>query len=55
MVPYFRFVGVTGNIASGAMLGSVAGPPGAAVGALGGFVVWGVGEVIGELVASAFE
>ena len=37
--------GMAGNIAAGAMLGSVGGPPGMVVGAVGGFLVWGAGEV----------
>ena len=50
-----KTVGITGNIASGAMLGgAVGGPAGAAVGALLGFGVWGVGEVTGRLVDRAF-
>ena len=49
-----KTVGVAGNIAAGAMAGSVAGPPGAALGALGGFLVWGAGEVVGGLVDRAF-
>ena len=50
-----KMVGKYGNIVSGAMMGGViAGPPGAAVGALAGFAVWGVGEVIGGLVDRAF-
>lgn len=49
-----KSVGVTGNIASGALLGAaVAGPPGAAIGLFGGFLVWGVGEVTGGLVERA--
>lgn len=44
-------VGKYGNIVSGAMIGGVAaGPPGAAVGALVGFGVWGAGEVVGGVV-----
>lgn len=43
-------VGMVGNIAGGALLGSIAGPPGAAVGALGGFVVWLLGEAAGRVV-----
>ena len=50
-----KMVGKCGNIVSGAMMGGViAGPPGAAVGALAGFAVWGVGEVVGGLVDRAF-
>ena len=49
-----KTVGVTGNITAGAIVGSVAGPPGAALGALGGFLVWGAGEVVGGLVDRAF-
>ena len=50
-----KMVGKCGNIVSGAMMGGViAGPPGAAVGALAGFAVWGVGEVMGGLVDRAF-
>ena len=48
-------VGKCGNIVAGAMTGgAIAGPPGAAVGALAGFAVWGVGEVVGGLVDRAF-
>ena len=48
-------VGVAGNVTSGILLGAaVGGPPGAAIGAFGGFVVWGVGEVTGGLVERAF-
>ena len=43
-------VGMAGNIAGGALLGSIAGPPGAAVGALGGFVVWLLGEAAGRVI-----
>ena len=49
-----KTIGVTGNIAAGAVVGSVAGPPGTALGALGGFLVWGAGEVVGGLVDRAF-
>ena len=36
-----KAIDVAGNIARGALLvGSIAGPPGAAVGALGGFIFW---------------
>ena len=49
-----KTVGVTGNITAGAIVGSAAGPPGAALGALGGFLVWGAGEVVGGLVDRAF-
>ena len=46
-----KAVGKYGNIASGAMMGAaVGGPVGAAVGALGGFAIWGIGEVVGGLV-----
>jgi hypothetical protein len=49
-----KFVGVTGNITSGALMGAPFGPPGLALGALGGFVIWGAGEVVGGLVDRAF-
>ena len=49
-----KVVGVTGNIAAGALAGSVFGPPGAVLGALGGFAIWGAGEVVGGLVDRAF-
>ena len=48
-------VGMVGNIAAGALLGSVGGPPGAVVGMLGGFLVWGAGEVVGEVIDHAFS
>ena len=48
-------VGMAGNIAAGAMLGSVGGPPGAVVGALGGFLMWGAGEVVGKTIDYAFS
>ena len=41
------------NIASGVMIGSAFGPPRMAVGALGGFMVWGVGEAVGGFVDGA--
>jgi len=50
-----KAVGMTGNIAAGAMLGSVGGPPGAVVGMLGGFLVWGAGEVVGSAIDYAFS
>ena len=43
-------VGVGGNIVGGAMLGSIAGPPGVAVGALCGFTVWIMGEAAGRVI-----
>ena len=43
-------VGMAGNIAGGALIGSAAGPAGAAVGALGGLVVWLLGEAAGRLI-----
>ena len=49
-----KAVGITGNIASGALMGAPFGPPGAVLGALGGFAIWGAGEVIGGLVGRAF-
>ena len=50
-----KTVGAGGNIASGVLLGAaVGGPPGAAIGAFGGFLIWGVGEVTGKLVDRAF-
>ena len=50
-----KAVGMAGNIAAGAMLGSVGGPPGAVVGALGGFLVWGAGEVVGSVIDYAYS
>lgn len=45
-----KAVGATGNMASTAMLGFVAGGPlGAAVGAIVGLGFWGVGELVGLL------
>ena len=49
-----KAVGVTGNVAAGALMGAPFGPPGLALGALGGFAIWGAGEVIGGLVDRAF-
>ena len=49
-----KAVGISGNIAAGALMGASFGPPGAALGALGGFAIWGAGEVIGGLVDRAF-
>ena len=50
-----KTVGAGGNVLSGALIGAtVGGPPGAAVGALGGFVIWLGGEVAGGLVERAF-
>ena len=47
-------VGKYGNIASGVMIGAaVGGPPGAVFGAVGGFAVWGVGEIVGGLIGMA--
>ena len=44
-------VGIAGNIVTGAMIGGgLGGPPGAAIGALAGFGMWGFGEVVGRLV-----
>ena len=45
-----KTVGATGNMAAGAMLGAVGGPPGMVLGAIGGFALWGVGEITGGLV-----
>ena len=46
-----KAVGISGNIVSGAMMGGVvAGPPGAAVGALAGFGMWVAGEATGAVV-----
>ena len=46
-----KFVGATGNVASGAMTGmAVGGPVGAAVGAFAGFGLWGAGELVGMLI-----
>ena len=50
-----KTVGVTGNIASGALIGAgIGGPPGAAIGALGGFIIWGAGEVVGKVIDKSF-
>ncbi|XP_019850736.1 PREDICTED: uncharacterized protein LOC109581234 [Amphimedon queenslandica] len=50
-----KVVGATGNVASGALLGGVvAGPPGIAIGALGGFLIWGGGEVVGKVIDKTF-
>ena len=49
-----KAVGVTGNIAAGALMGAPFGTPRAALGALGGFAIWGMGEVIDGLVDRAF-
>lgn len=50
-----KTVGVTGNIASGALIGAgIGGPPGAAIGALGGFIIWGAGEVAGKVIDKSF-
>ena len=49
-----KAVGVTGNIAAGALMGAPFGRPGLALGALGGFMMWGAGEVVGGLVDRAF-
>ena len=44
-----KAIDVAGNIARGAFLvGSIAGPPGAAVGALGGFVFWIIQDAAAE-------
>ena len=46
-------VGVSGNVITGAVSGAmIGGPVGFAVGALGGFLTWGVGEVTSEVVKS---
>lgn len=45
-----KAVGASGNIAAGAILGSVAGPPGAAVGAMAGLGVWALGEGVGYVI-----
>lgn len=46
-----KAVGATGNMASGALLGAaIGGPPGAVIGAFGGFLIWGTGEVIGKVI-----
>ena len=50
-----KTVGAGGNMLAGVLIGgTVAGPPGAAVGALGGFVIWLGGEITGGLVERAF-
>ena len=50
-----KTVGASGNIASGALFGAtIGGPPGAAIGALGGFLVWGTGEVVGKVIDKTF-
>ena len=46
-----KTVGAGGNVLAGALIGAtVGGPVGAAVGALGGFAMWRVGEVTGNLI-----
>ena len=50
-----KTVGCGGNVASGAMLGAVAGPPGVVVGAVGGFLLWGAGEAFGYLIDQALN
>ena len=48
-------IGKAGNILAGAITGAgIAGVPGAAVGALGGLIIWGVAQVTGEVVEKAF-
>ena len=48
-------VGKGGNVISGAVIGAaVAGPPGAVLGAAGGFIIWGIGEVVGGVVDHYF-
>lgn len=42
-------VGLVGNVAGGVLLGGIAGPPGAVLGALGGFCVWVLGEAAGRV------
>ena len=42
-----KAVGATGNVAAGAMMGAIAGPPGVLIGAAGGLLLWGMGEAIG--------
>ena len=49
-----KAVGASGNIAAGAILGSVAGPPGAAVGAVAGLGVWLLGEGVGYAIGKLF-
>ncbi|XP_019860753.1 PREDICTED: uncharacterized protein LOC109589072 isoform X1 [Amphimedon queenslandica] len=50
-----KAVGATGNLASGALFGAaIAGPPGAAIGALGGFMIWGTGEFVGKFIEKSF-
>ena len=48
-------VGCGGNIAAGAMMGSAVGPPGMVLGALGGFLLWGVGEAVGCLIDESLK
>ena len=48
-------IGMGGNIAAGAMMGSVGGPAGAVVGALGGLLIWGAGEVVGGVIERVFS
>lgn len=51
-----KTVGVGGNITAGALMGfAVGGPAGAAIGSLGGFLIWGVGEVTGGLIDRALS
>ena len=46
-----KTVGMWGNVSTGAVAGAmVGGPVGFAVGALGGFVTWGAGEITGAVI-----
>ena len=49
-----RITGIGGNIAAGVMVGYVAGPGGAAIGTFGGFMVYGIGELVSGLVNRCF-
>ena len=52
---YGKIVGSGGNVISGAVTGfAVAGPPGVVLGAAGGFIIWGIGEVVGGVVDHYF-
>lgn len=48
-----KTVGLWGNVIGGGMAGAVGGPPGVALGALGGFAIWAGGEVVGGLIDKA--
>ena len=49
-----KAVGASGNVVAGAILGSVAGPPGAVAGAAAGLGVWLLGEGVGYVFGKLF-